>query len=174
MTTCPVLETERLILRAHTLDDHESYCAMWQDAEVLRYTIREPRSPQDAWLTLQRTAGSWVLLGYGFWAVEWRETGEFIGEAGFMNALRPFATEMHDTPELGYGFRPAWWGRGVASEALTAAHGWYDAAFPGQMSFAIIDDDNPSSIRAAEKQGYMLDRHVESGFGRPGLYLRAA
>lgn len=173
MSLVPVLETERLILRAHKREDFETYAAMWRDPDVLRYTIREPRSPQDAWMTLQRMLGSWVLLGYGFWAVESRESGTFIGEAGFMQAMRPYIPEMHGIAELGYGFMPAAHGKGIASEALTAAHAWLDGTYPGTQSFALIDDENPASIRVAGKQGYRLDRYVDTGSGQAGLYMRS-
>ena len=35
--TVPVIETERLILRGHRLDDFEGLAAMWADPEVTRY-----------------------------------------------------------------------------------------------------------------------------------------
>ena len=37
-TCAPVIETERLILRAHAASDHEAYAAIWADPEVVRYT----------------------------------------------------------------------------------------------------------------------------------------
>ena len=69
----PVLETERLRLRAFRLGDFEGYAAMCGDPEVARYlTTRFDR--EQAWRHLAFLIGHWVLRGFGMWAVEERET----------------------------------------------------------------------------------------------------
>lgn len=170
----PVIATERLILRPHEKRDFEAFSAMWRDPVVLRYTIREARSPQDAWMTMHRLLGSWPLLGYGFWAVELAETGAYIGDIGFMDAMRPSTPDHRGIPEFGYAFAAASHGKGIASEAAQAVHEWLDMAMPGSLSFALIDDDNPASIRVAQKVGYSFVRHLASDETRPGLYERGS
>lgn len=147
---------------------------MWRDPVVLRYTIREPRSAQDAWMTMHRLLGSWPLLGYGFWAVELNASGAYIGDMGFMEAMRPFTPDHRGVPEFGYAFTPDVHGKGIASEAARAVHDWLDETLPGMASFALIDDDNPASIRVAQKVGYEFVRHLSHDDMRPGLYERRA
>jgi RimJ/RimL family protein N-acetyltransferase len=85
----PVLETSRLILRAHTLADFDTYAAIWADADVTRWTgVGKPVERDEAWLRFLRFAGHWELMGYGFWALEEKSTGAMIGEAGFTECLR--------------------------------------------------------------------------------------
>ena len=34
---CPPIDTDRLTLRAHRIEDFEDMCAMWTDPEVVRF-----------------------------------------------------------------------------------------------------------------------------------------
>ncbi|MEM9740077.1 MAG: GNAT family N-acetyltransferase [Pseudomonadota bacterium] len=168
----PVLKTERLILRPHSVRDRQAFCTMWRDPVILKYTIIDARSPQDAWMTLHRQLGSWPLLGYGSWAIAWRETDQFIGDAGFMNAMRPSTPEKREVPEVGYALSRDWHGKGIMSEALDAVHAWFDAEMPATETFALIDDDNPASIHLVHKHGYRFERRHDSDDRRGALYTR--
>ena len=46
--------------------------------------VAHPATREEAWARLLRYAGHWALLGYGFWLVEDRTTGSFVGEVGVM------------------------------------------------------------------------------------------
>lgn len=171
----PRIETERLVLRSHQRGDYDAFAAMWRDPDVLRYTIGEPRSARDSWMTMQRLLGSWPLFALGFWAIELRETGGFIGEAGFMYAMRSYTpAELSQAPELGYSLAQGNYGKGLASEAISACVAWLDTELPGEESFAFIDAANPASIRVAQKAGYTFacDIAVDDEGGLAGLYRR--
>lgn len=171
----PRIETARLILRSHQRSDYDAFAAMWRDPDVVRYTIGEPRNARDSWMTMQRLLGSWPLFGLGFWAVELRETGAFIGEAGFMYAMRSYTpSDLSEAPELGYSFARGRYGKGLASEAIAACVAWLDEALPGSESFAFIDPANPASIRVAQKAGYQFARDitVDDEGALAGLYTR--
>jgi hypothetical protein len=79
----PVLDTARTILRPHRLGDFETYAAMWAEPAVTRFIGGKPRTREESWMRFLRFAGLWSLIGYGFWAIEEKGTGRFIGEAGF-------------------------------------------------------------------------------------------
>jgi RimJ/RimL family protein N-acetyltransferase len=82
MTTIERIETHRLILREHTLEDFDALHAMWSEPAVCRHIIGRPSTREEAWSRLLRYSGHWRLLGYGYWAVEERVTGDFVGEMG--------------------------------------------------------------------------------------------
>ena len=168
----PKLETERLLLRPHQVSDFPAYLDMWTDPDVLRFTIREPRSEQDAWMTLKRVMGNWPLLDYGLWALERKDTGEFIGDAGFMDARRPYTEDKRGVPEIAYALAPAHSRQGFMTEALAAIHHWLDEHMPGQQTFALIYDENTASIRVAEKLGYIEERRVDNDDLKSALYTR--
>src|ERR1700728_3292085 len=106
MQPVPVLETERLRLRGHRLDDFTACAAMWADPVVTRHIGGKPFSEEESWSRLLRYAGHWALLGFGYWVVEEKATGNFAGEIGFANYKRNLEPKLEDMPEIGWVFTP--------------------------------------------------------------------
>ncbi len=150
----PVLETERLKLRGHRLDDFTACAAMWADPGVTRYLGGKPFSEEESWSRLLRYAGHWSLLGFGYWVIEERSTGDFAGEVGFADYKRDLAPPLKDTPEIGWVIASRFHGKGYATEAVSAAIAWGDANFGPSRTACIIHPDNLQSIRVAKKCGY--------------------
>lgn len=158
----PVIETERTILRPHRLADFDAYAEMWADPVVTRF-IAKPRTREESWQRFLRHAGSWSLIGYGFWAVEEKATGRFIGEAGFHDLKRDIEPSIEGIPEAGWGFVADKHGQGIASEVVGAFVTWADGRFGGR-TVCIIDPRNGASLRVAEKHGYReIDRTTYHG-----------
>ncbi len=61
---------------------------MWADPEVTRYIGGKPLTEEESWARLLRYVGHWSLLGFGYWVVEEKTTGNFIGEVGFADYKR--------------------------------------------------------------------------------------
>ena len=53
----PVLETERLRLRGHRLDDFAAYAAMWADPAVTQHIGGKPIPEEESWTRFLRQAG---------------------------------------------------------------------------------------------------------------------
>ena len=83
MHSVPTIETERLILRPYRRDDFGPYSTLFADPEVTRFIGGVPFSREQAWTRFLRQVGMWHYFGFGFFALQDRETGQFIGEAGF-------------------------------------------------------------------------------------------
>jgi RimJ/RimL family protein N-acetyltransferase len=153
--TVPAVETTRLILRGHRLADFAACAAMWADPRVTRYIGGRPFSGEDVWARLLRYVGHWALLGFGFWAVEEKAGGGFIGELGFADFKREITPSLDGLPELGWTLSPSVWDRGYATEAVRAAVAWGAGHFgPTQRTVCLIDPENLASIRVATKCGY--------------------
>ena len=169
----PVLETENLRLRGHSAADFASSCALWSTPEVIRYTTLKPSTPEEVWSRLLRYFGLWSLLGYGFWVVEEKSSGAYIGEVGLMNYRRDIDPPLGDTPEIGWSLLPAFHGKGYATEAARAALAWAAASplFARQIS-CIIHTENVSSLRVASKCGFTT-HDVTTYRGAPTLILYA-
>ena len=150
----PVLETERLKLRGHRLDDLIPCAAMWADPVVTRYIGGKPSTEEESWTRLLRYVGHWALLGFGYWVVEERATGNFVGEIGFADYKRNLEHSLKDTPEAGWVFVSQCHGKGYDTEAAHAAIAWGDAHFRPSRTTCIIVPENLPSIRVAEKCGY--------------------
>lgn len=156
VTEVPLIETDRLRLRGHGVGDLADAVAMWSDPQVVRYTIGEPSPPQRTWLRLLGYRGHWALLGFGYWAVEEKASGRFIGEVGFADFKRAMNPPIEGMPELGWALAPWAQDRGYATEALTAAVEWGDERFQSMPTVCIIHRDNRRSFRVAEKLGYRI------------------
>jgi RimJ/RimL family protein N-acetyltransferase len=150
----PVLETERLLLRAHRIADFDASAAMWGDPVVTRYIGGKPSTREDVWSRLLRYAGHWPLLGYGYWAIEDKSFGRFIGEAGFADFKRDITPPLGDDPEIGWALTPAAHGKGYATEIVTALVEWGDANLSSKRTVCLIHPDNSPSIYVAKKCGY--------------------
>ncbi|ABI76919.1 putative acetyltransferase [Hyphomonas neptunium ATCC 15444] len=149
----PTLETARLILRGAEPCDIDFAAAMWGSEEVTRYIGGKPRSRQDAWFALLRGVGLWEMKGFGYWVVTDKATGEFLGEAGFADFERGLPKELIYGPEAGWAFGPQTWGKGVATEAVSAMHAWLDENVSAS-SCCVIEPSNLASCKVAGKIGY--------------------
>ena len=150
----PIIETERLILRGHRLDDFPALAALWGDEEVTRHIGGRPSTRDESWARLLRYGGHWQLLGYGYWAVEWKQGQRFVGDVGFADWHRDIRPALDGMPEGGWVFAPETHGRGIATEAAHAALAWLDGHCAAQTTSCIISPENIASIRVAEKLGY--------------------
>lgn len=150
----PVLDTPRLRLRGFRASDLDAQAATMSDPAVVRHLGATPFSREETWRKMLAAPGLWAMLGYGYWAVERREDGAWLGQAGFADFKRDMQPSIEGLPEMGWIFTPAAQGQGYAGEAVAAALAWADEALRGCEIVAIIDARNAPSIRLAEKAGF--------------------
>ena len=150
----PVIETPRLVLRGHRLDDFDAHAALWADPVVTRFIGGVPQTREQAWVRLLRHMGMWQALGFGFWAVTDRQTGRLLGEAGFHDLKRDLTPSLEGTLEAGWGFVPEVHGKGIATETVSAVIAWGEANRPGMRMTCLIDPANTASLRVAGKNGF--------------------
>jgi RimJ/RimL family protein N-acetyltransferase len=150
----PVLETERLRLRGHRVQDFAHSAAMWADPVVIRHTVGKPLSEEECWTRFLRYVGHWALLGFGYWVAEEKATGKFVGEIGFADYKRDLEPSLKGIPESGWVLASHAHGKGYATEAVRAVVAWGDARFSSRRTACIIAPENVASIRVAEKCGY--------------------
>ena len=131
--------------------------AMYSDPDTVRFIgAGEPLSQEVVWSRLQRAAGAWPMLGYGFLAIEHAASGRVIGEAGFLERFAP-AGELR-TPEAGWALEASARGQGYAGEAMAAILAWGDERF--ERTSCVIAPQNAPSIALARRLGYR-DHGVE-------------
>jgi RimJ/RimL family protein N-acetyltransferase len=150
----PILETERTVLRGFQHRDLDAHFAMWADSGVTRFIGGRPMTREEAWGRYLRYAGLWVVLGYGFWAVEEKSSSRLIGNAGFHDLHRDIFPSIDGLPEAAWALVPEAHGRGLATEIVTAMHRWSDVHLEASRTVCIVDPDNAASLRVALKCGY--------------------
>jgi RimJ/RimL family protein N-acetyltransferase len=150
----PILETERLRLRAHRLEDFVHSAAMWSDAKITEHTVGKPQTEEESWTRFLRYVGHWSVMGFGYWVVEEKASGNFLGEIGFADFKRDIEPSLKGVPEIGWVLATHAHGKGFATEAVRTAVAWGDAHFDSKRTACIIAPENLPSIRVAEKCGY--------------------
>jgi RimJ/RimL family protein N-acetyltransferase len=143
----PHLETERLILREDRPEDFEAYAGFMANADFTRFINGKPLVRTDAWRSFAYTIGHWVLRGYGFWAVERKSDGAYIGRVGLNNP------EGWPGLEVGWIIGRPYWGNGYATEAGRAALNYAFLTQPVARMISTIDQGNLASQVVAKKLG---------------------
>ena len=115
-----------------------------------------PRDEAETAAYLARNLQHWDDYGFGLWML--REVGKprVVGRA----LLRHLLIEGRDEVELGYGFHPEFWGRGLATEVATACLqvGRERLRLPSVV--AITRPANAGSQRVLTKVGLVYERDV--------------
>lgn len=145
--------------------------AMWAEEAVVRFILGRPSAPSETWSRLLRYIGHWQAVGFGYWAIEDRQTGEYLGDTGFADYHREITPPLGNVPEAGWALVSKAQGKGLATEVVKAAHGWADANFLTERTVAIFDPSHQSSVRVAEKCGYVRS-HDASFMDKPTLVMQ--
>jgi len=141
----PVLETERLVLRAPRLGDAKTVAALANDRRIAENTARIPhpykRADADDWIAsanLRADEETYLIT---------LADGTIIGACGF---------DMREdgVPDVGYWLGAEYWGKGYATEAVRAL---IDRAF-GDLEYEALHSGarvtNPASRHVLEKCGF--------------------
>jgi ribosomal-protein-alanine N-acetyltransferase len=114
---------------------------------------------------IEKIEAGFEAHGYGLWALELRESGEFVG---FTGLAKP-AFDAHFTPAVEIGWRLAHsaWGEGYATEAARAAlaFGFEEAGLAEIVSFTTVA--NARSRAVMERIGMAHD--PADDFDHPGI-----
>ncbi len=139
------LDTERLLLRQWDESDFPIFYRLNSDPAVMEYfpnTLSEEESNRVA-KTIQNLISE---RGWGFWAVEEKGTGNFIGFVG-LHIPKP---ELPFSPcvEVGWRLAKEYWGKGYATEAGKAAlnFGFGELGLKEVYSFTSVDNTKSRAV----------------------------
>lgn len=158
------LRTERLLLRRWREEDRGPFAMLNADPAVMEF-FPAPLGRAESDELFERIEAGFERHGFGLWALELLESGEFLGFTGL--AVPPF--EAHFTPAVEVGWRlarPAW-GRGYATEAGRAAlaHGFGALGLEQVVSMTTVR--NRRSRAVMERLG--MTRDPAEDFEYPNL-----
>lgn len=140
----PVLETERLVMRAPRLADAKTVSMLAADRRIAENTARIPHpyrlSDAENFITAANKAG-----GECVYLMTLRDK-TVIGACGI--------SHLDGTPEIGYWLGVEHWGKGYATEAVHALvdYAFTDLGHSGLNAGARVT--NPASRRVLEKCGF--------------------
>lgn len=163
------IETQRLILRDWKLSDHELFIALNADPAVMEF-FPSVQTPEATLAQIERITEHLRAHGYGFFALERKDNGEFIG---FTGLSRP-RFESHFTPyiEIGWRLSKANWNLGFATEAAKACleFGFTELKLKEIYSFASVY--NRRSENVMKKIGMLHDGFFEHPSVEEGNWLK--
>lgn len=148
------VETDRLCLRRFTPDDAGAlHRAIYSDPEVMLFLPgRVPRSLQRTADVIDFFADHWQHHHFGAWAVEHREEGALIGQAGLQ--YLPNSPQV----EVFYAIGSAYWGQGFATEAAHAALRYGFEELKLERVIGLVALENAASERVLRKLGMGFDK----------------
>lgn len=158
------LETERLILREWKKSDHEKFARINHDPLIMEYFPRT-LDAKDTDKLVERFQKHFKKYGYGFYALELKESGEFIGFVGINHVEIdvPFKPAVEIAWRLDYEY----WGQGYATEAAQAVlrHAFSELGLKEVVAYTVFD--NNRAIHIIEKLG--MKRDPKGDFSYPKL-----
>lgn len=156
-----IIETERLILRE--IDpgrDFEAWAKSMADEDTVRYLGTKPMNRAEAWRSMAAVIGHWSIRGYGFFSLESKDSGEWVGRVG------PWYPEGWPGTEVGWTISPDHLRKGYASEAARASIDYAFSTLGWSRVIHVILEGNTPSMALAEKLGSTLIRAEQ---GLPGV-----
>ena len=150
-----VMTTERLNLRKMTSDDVQNLMMIFSDQEAMKYypsTMNEDETL--GWIN--RTLSNYEKLGVGFWIVDDKTTGKFLGQCGII----PQEYDGVDVMEIAYLFVRQEWGKGYATESAKACKEYGFQSMGLHKMYSFIDANNIASVRVAERNGMNIEKTI--------------
>jgi RimJ/RimL family protein N-acetyltransferase len=134
----PILDSARLRFEPMQDAHYDGLRRLNSDPLVMRFISGQPETPDDTHAAIARVKARWETLGYAWWSLIERDSGELIG-AGCIQHLGHDTSNPH---EIGWRLRPDRWGQGYAIEAAErmARFAFDDLGVP--LLCAICDPEN--------------------------------
>lgn len=154
--------TDRLILRGWNDADRPVFAEINGNDRVMRY-FPSVLSPEESNSLADRIISELNACNYGLFAVEEKESGEFIGFVG----LHRFNFEASFSPglEIGWRLSDKFWGRGYATEAASACIEYAKRHMLTERLYAFTSVHNTPSENVMKRIGMAKVGH----FGHPAL-----
>lgn len=152
----PVLETERLILRAPQAGDWPQFNAMLQSdrGQMIRTGAYDL---SNTWRGFNHLIGHWVTRGFGMFVWQAKGCATPLGACG------PWFPETWPEREIAWSvWAPAAEGKGLAFEAATAARRFAYDVLGWTTAVSYIASGNHRSARLAERMGAVIDATAAS------------
>lgn len=150
------LETQCLILREFSHEDLHQLAPILANPKVMKFSPTGILSVSQVQAKIDSFITSYKEFGFGKWAVIFKESDQLIGYCG----IAVEKIDKVDEREIGYRLDPEFWGRGLATEAVTTTlqYGFEQLKFP--YILGIVERDNVASVRVLKKLGMKYKRET--------------
>ncbi|GEM78439.1 GNAT family N-acetyltransferase [Vibrio superstes] len=160
-----ILETPRLLLRTWKPTDFDAFVQMNLTPEVMRF-FPSTLTPMQSVESARRLSEELDKQGWGMWAVECKQTHQFVGMVGLQQRLAEDGILDTHFVEVVWRLQQAFWGQGLAPEAASAAITYAFAQLPFDTIYSLTALSNLPSQRVMQKIGM---HNTEKDFQHPKL-----
>lgn len=166
----PVLETERLRLRAVNPKDIEQVFALRSDKEAMRY-IAKPvmKTLNDAEAHIKMVMDGVQKLEHINWAITLKGEDTLMGIIGFYRMAKE-----HYRAEVGYMLLPEFHKQGIMNEALKVVLNYGFNEMKAHSITAVIDPRNTASENVLLKNNFRKEAHFKEDHFYDGMFLDSA
>ncbi len=149
-----LMETQRLILREFQREDFRELAPILADPQVMQFSPSGVASIVQTQEKIEDFINCYKESGFGKWAVILKQTDELIGYCG----IAVDQIDNNAEKELGYRLASRFWGRGLATEAASAAIQCGFDKFNLPYILGIVERENLASVRVLEKIGMQFKK----------------
>ncbi len=160
-----LFQSPRLGFRQWQSTDITPFAALNADADVMEF-FPATLSHDETRKAVQRYQKHFETYGYGWYAADLLETGDFVGFIGFGKV--DMEVSFNSSVEIGWRLSKTYWGKGLATEGAKACleYGWTTLGF--SEVYSLTATLNKRSARVMEKlgmsyQGNFLHPKLEKG-----------
>ena len=164
----PVLTTDRLVLREHSMEDASTLFKMRTNEEVMHFIDRErPKTIEDIESFIISFNEGFKQGQHIAWIISLKENpDQMIGSVGY------WRTNLANyRAEIGYMLHPDYWRKGIVSEVLQAT---IDFGFEQMKLHSIQANINPGNNASRQillKHGFVKEAYFKEDYYFNGKFL---
>lgn len=161
------LHTKRLLLRKMKVSDSPSLFRIWSDPDVTRFmnisSFTDENQAKDMIELLDELAQENKAVRY---AIIELESNEIIGSCGF-NSIDFENAKV----EIGYDLAKSFWGKGYATEAISALLDYAFTTLELNRIEAKVEPENINSIKLLQKLNFVFEGTLRQSERSNGKFL---
>jgi len=145
-----IIQTERMILQPFDERDFDDFSGLRRDVRVMQMMVEGVMSGPATRNTFDAYLHAWQMHGLGMWAIRDLENRDYIGECGFWDREGEVGLSVR------YLLHKKYWGRGLATEAVSAVVNFGLMTAGLKTLSAVALKDNIQSCRILERLGMQV------------------
>ena len=163
----PLLETDRLCLRAITVDDKNEMFALRSDKHIMQYIARPLIKTVEETVEFIKSINENIeKQEYINWAIALKSDDKLIGTVGFYRVQKE-----NYRAEVGYMLHTNYHKQGIMQEVMPVVLDYGFKRMKLHSIEAVIDPRNKPSEGVLIKQGFVKEAHFKENFFFDGEFL---
>ncbi|MCD6062545.1 MAG: family N-acetyltransferase [Flavipsychrobacter sp.] len=165
----PVIETERLLLRAIDVADLDALFVLRTNDDAIFHLDKEKQTRNEVAQMIERIQNDYTYNNAINWVISRPDNTSLMGLIGFWRV-----DKMHHRAEIGYMLHPDHWRKGYLNEAMTAVMHFGFNEMNLHSVEGHVNPSNHASIGLLEKHGFQKEAHFKENYHFRGKFRDTA